>query len=118
MATKFVQMRSCQLTAADGLKEHNPVSRLHFCSWFRQSVQVGEFDPQLMFFPNVSRFSLRVEVNSQNSQYWSAENQGFIHKLLPCDEKNGVWCTMSARREISTISGKGLPECKQRVLHA
>jgi hypothetical protein len=50
MATKLLQIRFFNATVVDALKEHHPVARLHSCSWFLQSVQVGEFDPQLLFF--------------------------------------------------------------------
>jgi hypothetical protein len=33
------------------------------------------------FFSEEAWFSLYGEVNSQNSRYWSAENQRFIHEL-------------------------------------
>jgi hypothetical protein len=54
-------------------------------------------------FSSEAWFSLHGEVgevNSQNSRYWSAESPGLIHELPLHDEKTGVWCAMSARREI------------------
>jgi hypothetical protein len=38
----------------------------------------------------VAWFSLCDEINILNSQYWSAENPGLIHKLPLYEEKN--WC--------------------------
>jgi hypothetical protein len=64
------------------LKEHDLVARKNFCNLFLWSVHNGEFDPQLVFFYNETWFSLRGEVNCQNSQYWSAENPRLIHELL------------------------------------
>jgi hypothetical protein len=32
------------------LQPRDPASRIHFCSWFLQSVVEGEIDPQLPFF--------------------------------------------------------------------
>jgi hypothetical protein len=78
---------------------------MFFCNWFLQSVHHGEVDPRLVFFCDEAWFSLRGEVNFQNSRCWSAENSD-IHKLRLHDKKIGVWSAMSARREISTISGE------------
>jgi hypothetical protein len=85
------------------LKEHDPVARIHFCNWFHQSVHDGEVDPQLVFFSYKPWFSLCGEVNSQNNQFWSAENPGLIHELPLHGEKTGVWCVMSAPRLIGPI---------------
>jgi hypothetical protein len=73
-ATKLLQLRPCKVTAVHALKEHDPVSRIHFCNWFLQSVHDGEVDPQLVLVSDEARFYLRGKVNSQNSRYWSAEN--------------------------------------------
>jgi hypothetical protein len=73
--------------------------RVYFCNWFFQSVHDGEDDPQLVFFfSDEAWFSLRGEVNSQNNQYWSAENPRFIHKLPLHYERTGIWCATSVRR--------------------
>jgi hypothetical protein len=42
-------------------------------------------------------------VSSQNSWYWSAENESFIYKLLVYDEKVGVWSVINAHRIIGSI---------------
>jgi hypothetical protein len=68
------------------LKEHHPVAKMNFCNWFLQSVHDGEVDP-VSIFSNVARFSLRGEVNFQNSGYWNAENPGLIRELPLHDEK-------------------------------
>jgi hypothetical protein len=107
-ATKLLQLRPCKTPVVDALKEHNPVSRIHFYNWFLQSLYDGEVDPQLVVFSSGTWFSLRGEVNYQNSRYWSAGNLEFIHELPLHDEKICVWCATSARRESSTISGKQL----------
>jgi hypothetical protein len=51
-------------------------------------------DPQLVCFSNEAWFSLCGEVNSRNSQHWSAENPKFIHELPLHDKKIGVWCVI------------------------
>jgi hypothetical protein len=42
-------------------------------------------------------------VNSQNNQYWSAENPRLIHVLPLHYEKIGVWCVINAHRMIRPI---------------
>jgi hypothetical protein len=79
-------------TLVYALKEHDPIARIHFCNWFLQSVHDGEVDAQLVFFSDEAWFSLCGEVNSQNNQYWSAENPGLIHVLSLHDEKTGLVC--------------------------
>jgi hypothetical protein len=37
-------------------------------------------------------------VNSQNNQYWSAENLRFIRKLPLYDKRICVWCALCAHR--------------------
>jgi hypothetical protein len=105
---KIVTTATCKETVAHALKEHDPVARIHFCNWYLQSVRDGEVDPHLVFFSSEAWFSLREEANSQNSRYCSPENQRLIHELPFHGEKLGFWCAMTARREISTISGQEL----------
>jgi len=82
------------------LKEHVLVARIHFCNEFLQSVR-DEAEPRAEFFSYKAWFSLCGQVNSQNSQYWSAENPGLIHEPLFHDEKIGIWWTANASREIT-----------------
>jgi len=79
-ATKFLKLRPCKASVFYALKEHDPVSRIHFCIWFLLSVNDGGFGPHLVCFSREVWFLLRGEVNSQNSWYWSAENPGIIHE--------------------------------------
>jgi hypothetical protein len=71
-------------------KEHGPVTRIHFCSRFLQSVYGGAVDEHLPFCSHEAWFWLHAEVNSQNNQNWSAENPGptnflVMTKQLLCD---------------------------------
>jgi hypothetical protein len=50
MATKFLKFRPYKTTVIQALQLHNPPSRVHFCSWFVQSVVKGEIDPRLTVF--------------------------------------------------------------------
>jgi len=72
-------------------KEHDLAARIQFCNQFLQSKHNGKVDLRLLFFSYKACFSLHREVNSKNSQYWSAENPGLIHELLFHDEKIGIW---------------------------
>jgi hypothetical protein len=83
---KLSQQQPCKTTVARALKEHHPVARTHFCNWFLQSVNNGVVDAQ--FFSDEASFSVRGEVNSQNSLYWSAENPGHTHELLFVTKKS------------------------------
>jgi hypothetical protein len=64
-------------------KEHDLVARINFYKWFLRSIHDGEVGPQLVFLSDEVWFSLCREANSQNNQYWSAENPRI-------DEKTGV----------------------------
>jgi hypothetical protein len=40
-ATKLLLLRPCKTLVVDGLREYDPVARIQFCNWFRQSVYDG-----------------------------------------------------------------------------
>jgi hypothetical protein len=48
-ATQLLKHRP-RKTAIHALQPRDPTSRVHFCSWFLQSVVEGEIDQQLTFF--------------------------------------------------------------------
>ena len=56
MATKLLQLRPCKRTVVNGLVEHDPDARIHFCNLFLWSVQDGEVDPRLVFFTDEACF--------------------------------------------------------------
>ena len=47
-------------------------------------------DPQVVFFSDEAWFPLRGEVNSPNSQDWSAENSGLIREV-PLHDNKKTW---------------------------
>jgi hypothetical protein len=73
-------------------------SRVHFCSWFLQSVVEGEIETQLTLFSNEAWFHLQRYIYTQNNHYWSSQNPHLTHKVLLQPMKVGVWCAVSARR--------------------
>jgi hypothetical protein len=95
---KDLKFRPCKTTVVFTFKEYGVVARIFF-SWVLQSAHDREVDPHI-FSPDKAWFSLHDEVYIQNSQYWSAENPGLIHKLPLHDEKTDVWCAGSASRWI------------------
>jgi hypothetical protein len=98
-----LKLQSYKTTVVHALKEYDLVARINFCNWFLWSVHDGEFDPQLVFFSDEAWFSLCGGVNSQNNQYWSAENPRLIHELPLHDEEIGVSCAISACRIIRPV---------------
>jgi len=40
-STKLLLLRPCKTLVVDGLQEYDPVAKIHFCNWFRQSVYDG-----------------------------------------------------------------------------
>jgi hypothetical protein len=72
--------------------------RVHFCSWFLQSVVEGEINPQLTFFPDEAWFHLQGYINMQNNCYRSSQSPYLTHKVLLHPVKVGVWYAVSARR--------------------
>jgi hypothetical protein len=48
--THLLKLRPYKTTVIDALQLLDPVSRVHFCSWFLQSVDKSEIDLQLTFF--------------------------------------------------------------------
>jgi hypothetical protein len=64
------------------LQMHYPASRVHFCSWFLQSVIEGEIDPRLTVFSDDVWFQLQGYINMQNNHYWSLENPHLTHKVM------------------------------------
>jgi hypothetical protein len=39
-----------QQQSTEALQQRDPASRVHFCSWFLQSIVEGEINPQLILF--------------------------------------------------------------------
>jgi hypothetical protein len=49
-ATQLRKLRTHKTTVIHAFQPRDSASKVHFCSWFLQSVVEGEIDPQLIFF--------------------------------------------------------------------
>jgi hypothetical protein len=103
-ATQLPKLRPYKTTAIHALKLQVPAAKVHFCSWFLQSVIEGEIDPNVTFFPDEAWFHLQGYINTQNNHYWSSQNPHLTHKVLLHPMKVGVWCAVSARRIVGPMS--------------
>jgi hypothetical protein len=64
-ATRLLKLIPYKTTVIHALQPCHPASRVHFCSWFLQSVVEGEIDPQLIFFSDESWLHLQGCMNTQ-----------------------------------------------------
>jgi hypothetical protein len=55
-AKQLVKLRPYKATVIHALQPRDPANRVNFCSWFLQSVDEGEIDPQLTFFSDEAWF--------------------------------------------------------------
>jgi hypothetical protein len=97
------------------LKLQDPASKVHFCSWFLQSVIEGEIDPHLTFFSDEALFHLQGYINTQNNRYWSSQNPHLTPKVLLHPVKLGVWCAVSATRIVGPMFFNETVNCKRYV---
>jgi hypothetical protein len=65
----MLKLRRYKTTLIHALQPRDPASRVHFCSWFLQSVVEGEISPQLTFFSDEAGFHLQ---GYKNNRYWSS----------------------------------------------
>jgi hypothetical protein len=79
------------------LQLRNPASRVHFCSWFVQSVIESESKAQFTFFSDEAWLHLQEYINMQNNHYWSSQNPHLTHKVLLDPVIVCVWFAVSAR---------------------
>jgi hypothetical protein len=113
---QLLKLRPYKTTVIHALQPCNPDSRIHFCSWFLQSVIEGEIDPQLTFFSDEAQFHLQGYINMQNNHHWSSQNPYLTHKVPLHPVKVGVRCAVSARRIVATVFFKETINC-ERYLH-
>jgi hypothetical protein len=98
-ATQLLKLKPCKTTVIyASLRARNLARRIHFCSWFPQSVAKGEINPQLTFFSDEAWFHLQGYTNMQNNCYWNSQNPHLAHEVPLHPVKVGVWCAVSARR--------------------
>jgi hypothetical protein len=55
----LLKLRPYKTTAMHALQQHDPASRVPFCSWFLQSVVEGEINQQFTFFSDEAWFHLQ-----------------------------------------------------------
>jgi hypothetical protein len=85
------------------LQEADVVKQVNHCMWLLNSICVGLIDPFQYIMSDESWFHLSGHVNSQNIQYWAAENPHLMHEQPLQDKKIGVWCAVSGTRIIGPI---------------
>jgi hypothetical protein len=68
----LLKLRPNKITEIDALQPHDPASKVHFWSWFLQSVIEGEIDLQLTVFSDKAWFHLQGSINMQNNPNWSS----------------------------------------------
>jgi hypothetical protein len=115
MATQLLKLRPYKTTVIHALQLHNPASRVHFCSWFLQSVVKGETDPQLTLFSDEEWLHLQEYTNTQNNHYWSSLNPHLTHQVPLHPVKVCAWCAVSARIVVSVFFNKTITF--ERYLH-
>jgi hypothetical protein len=81
-AKQLLKLRSSKATVNHTLQPHNSANRVHFWSWFLQSVIEGEIDPQLTFLSDEACFHLQGYINTQNNPYRTSENPYLTHEDL------------------------------------
>jgi hypothetical protein len=85
------------------LQPRNPASRVHFCSWFLQSIVEGEIDLQLTFVSDGAWFHLQGYINMQNNHCWSSQNPYLTHKVPLHPVKVDILYAVSARSIVVPI---------------
>jgi hypothetical protein len=58
-ATQLLKLRPYKTTVIHALQPRDPATRVHYCSWFLQSVVQGEIDPQLTLLSMKRGFTCR-----------------------------------------------------------
>jgi hypothetical protein len=101
MATQLPKLRPYK-TVIHILQPCNPTSRVHFSSWFLQSVIEGEVNAQLTFFSNEVWFHLQGYISMQNNPYWSSQNPYLTHKVQFHPVKVGVWLCCKCNNDCLT----------------
>jgi hypothetical protein len=64
LAAQILKLRPYKITVIHCLQLRDPASRVHFCSWFLQSVVKGEIGLQLTFFSDEAWFHLQGYINT------------------------------------------------------
>jgi hypothetical protein len=94
-ATQLLKLRPYKTTVLHALQSRPPASRVHFCSWFLQSVVDGEIDQQLTLFSDEAWFHLRGYIITQNNRYWTSQNPHLTHEVPPHPSES--WCLVCCK---------------------
>jgi hypothetical protein len=100
-ATELLKLQLYVTTVVHSLQLHDLVARLNFYNWNLESVHSDELDPKLTLFSDEPWFYLNTHVNTK-SRYWSVGNPHLRNKVPLHDVQVGVWCTLSAKRIITS----------------
>jgi hypothetical protein len=84
------------------LQPRDPSSRVHFFSWFLQSVVEGEIEPQLTFFSDEVWLHLQGYINTQNNRYWSSRNPHLTHEVPLHPMKDGCLVCSQCKKDFWT----------------
>jgi hypothetical protein len=93
--TQLLNLRPYKTTVIHAFQPCDPASRVHFCSWFLQSVIKGEINKQLTFFTDEVRFHFEGYINIKNNRCCSSRTSHL--------GKVGGWCAVSARRIVGPV---------------
>jgi hypothetical protein len=110
--TQLLKLRPYKTTVINTLQQRNPVSRVHFYSWFLQSVIKSEINPRLTFFSDGACFHLQGYINTQNNCYWSSQNPHLTHEV----PLHPVKVAVSARRIVIPVSFNETINCERYLL--
>jgi hypothetical protein len=113
-ATQLLKLRPYKTTVIHTSQPCNPASRVHFCSWFLQSVIKGEINLQFTF-SNEAWFHSQRYINTQNNRYWSSQNSHLTHQVLLLPVKVGVWCAVSARMIVGPVFFNETINCEKYI---
>jgi hypothetical protein len=102
-ATKNLHLQPYKITQVHVTEEGDYGRRTHFCNWFLQAVHDSVLDPKFTFFTVEAWFHLSGYINAQNNRYWSSINPRQTFKVALHDQKIGVWCAITASRNVGTI---------------
>ena len=95
---KSLDLTPYRVTVVEQLQEADVVKRVNYCMWLLNSICAGLLDPFQYIMSDEAWFHLSGRVNSQNTQYWAAENPHLVHEQSFQDKKFGVWCAVSGTR--------------------
>jgi len=100
---KSLDLKPYHVMVVQQLQEADVVKRVNYCMWLLNSICAGLLDPFQYIMSDEAWFRLSSHVNSQNTQYWAAENPHLMHEWPLWDQIIGVWCAVSGMCIIGPI---------------